>query len=320
MEWLEIAVSSPPAGVELVSEIFRELGAGGVVIEAPAVLHMYAARTHPEEWAVSPQALKQDRPVVKAYLPVDEGLDKRLEELFSALERLGLKPEADVSTRRTREEDWASTWKQYYKPLHVGKRIVVKPSWEDYRAADGELVIELDPGMAFGCGTHPTTSLCLKLLEKYIRGGERVYDVGTGSGILAIAAAALGAGRVVAVDLDPVACRVAAENVARNQVEGIVRVVQGNLLDNINDGAELVVANIIASVIISLAPDAAAVLVPGGSLIASGIIRQRADEVRDALEKAGLTPWEQLEEGEWTAIVAKKPRGIKITASGRGLW
>ncbi|VFU19654.1 ribosomal protein L11 methyltransferase (fragment) [anaerobic digester metagenome] len=183
---------------------------------------------------------------------------------------------------------------------------MVRPSWEDYRAVEGELVIELDPGMAFGCGTHPTTSLCLKLLENYIRGGERIYDVGTGSGILAVAAAALGAGRVVAVDLDPVACRAAAENVARNRVEGIVRVVQGNLLDNLNGGADLVVANIIAGVIISLAPDAAAALVPGGFLIASGIIRHRAEEVRDALEEAGLTPWEQLEEGEWTAIVAKK--------------
>ncbi len=306
MEWLEIAVSSPPAGVELVSEIFRELGAGGVVIEDPAVIHMYAARTHPEEWAVSPEAAKQEKPVVKAYLPVDDGLDRRLEELFSALNRLGLNPEAEVSTRTVREEDWASTWKQYYKPVHVGRRIVVKPSWEDYQAVDGELVIELDPGMAFGCGTHPTTSLCLKLLEKYIRGGERVYDVGTGSGILAVAAAALGAGRVVAVDLDPVACRAAAENVARNRMEGIVRVVQGNLLDNLNGGADLVVANIIAGVIISLAPDAAAALVPGGFLIASGIIRHRADEVRDALEEAGLTLREQLEEGEWTAIVAKK--------------
>lgn len=306
MEWLEIAVSSPPAGVELVSEIFRELGVGGVVIEDPAVIHMYAARTHPEEWAVSPEVAKQEKPVVKAYLPVDDGLDRRLEELFSALNRLGLNPEAEVSTRAVREEDWASTWKQYYKPVHVGRRIVVRPSWEDYRAVEGELVIELDPGMAFGCGTHPTTSLCLKLLENYIRGGERIYDVGTGSGILAVAAAALGAGRVVAVDLDPVACRAAAENVARNRVEGMVRVVQGNLLDNLNGGADLVVANIIAGVIISLAPDAAAALVPGGFLIASGIIRHRAEEVRDALEEAGLTPWEQLEEGEWTAIVAKK--------------
>ena len=303
MEWLEIAVSSPPAGVELVSEIFRELGVGGVVIEDPAVIHMYAARTHPEEWAVSPEVAKQEKPVVKAYLPVDDGLDRRLEELFSALNRLGLNPEAEVSTRAVRE-DWASTWKQYYKPVHVGRRIVVRPSWEEYRAVDGELVIELDPGMAFGCGTHPTTSLCLKLLENYIRGGERIYDVGTGSGILAVAAAALGAGRVVAVDLDPVACRAAAENVARNRVEGIVRVVQGNLLDNLNGGADLVV-QYHCQCDYSLAPDAAAALVPGDFLIASGIIRHRA-EVQDALEEAGLTPWEQLEEGEWTAIVAKK--------------
>ena len=304
MEWLEIAVSSPPAGVELVSEIFRELGVGGVVIEDPAVIHMYAART-PRGMGCFPGGGQTEKPVVKAYYLWMTAWTGGWKSFFRP-EPPGLKPEAEVSTRAVREEDWASTWKQYYKPVHVGRRIVVRPSWEDYRAVEGELVIELDPGMAFGCGTHPTTSLCLKLLENYIRGGERIYDVGTGSGILAVAAAALGAGRVVAVDLDPVACRAAAENVARNRVEGIVRVVQGNLLDNLNGGADLVVANIIAGVIISLAPDAAAALVPGGFLIASGIIRHRAEEVRDALEEAGLTPWEQLEEGEWTAIVAKK--------------
>lgn len=306
MEWLEIAVRIPFAGIELVSELFRELGAGGVVIEDPAVVLSYAARTHPEEWAVSPETLKQDSPVVKGYLPVEEGQNYKLEKLYAALNRLSLSPVPEVSIRKLLEEDWANTWKQYYKPVHVGRRIVIKPSWEHYRAVEDELIIELDPGMAFGCGSHPTTFLCLKLLEKYIRGGERVYDVGTGTGILAVAAAALGAGRVVAVDQDPCACRVAVENVDRNRAAGIVQVVQGNLLDEINGGAHLVVCNIIADVIIGLAPAAAAVLVPGGFLIASGIIRPRADEVGNALSMAGLDICERLEEGEWTALVAEK--------------
>ncbi|OPZ74952.1 MAG: Ribosomal protein L11 methyltransferase [Firmicutes bacterium ADurb.Bin456] len=237
---------------------------------------------------------------------MEGGLNHRLENFQAALGRLTLSPPPEVSTRKLLEEDWANTWKQYYKPVHAGQRIVIKPSWEQYRAADGELVIELDPGMAFGCGSHPTTSLCLKLLEKYIQGGERVYDVGTGTGILALAAAALGASRVVAVDQDPCACRVAVENVARNRVAGIVQVVQGNLLDKINGGAHLVVCNIISDVIISLAPAASAALIPGGFLIAAGIIRPRAGEVGNALAAAGLDIRERLEEGEWVALVAEK--------------
>lgn len=306
MEWLEISVRISPDGVELVSELFQELGAGGVIIEDPAVILQYAARTHPDEWAVSPETTKPDRPVVKGFLPVDSGLEKRLEKLASALSHLALSPKPEVVTRTVLEEDWANTWKQYYKPMHVGQRLVIKPSWEDYQAGKDELVLELDPGMAFGCGSHPTTSLCLKLLEKYICGGERVYDVGTGSGILAIAAAALGASRVVAVELDPVACRAAVENVERNRAGEKVRVVQGNLLDTVKDGADLVVSNIIASVIVSLAPDAAEALASGGLLITSGIIHPRAGEVRSALEAAGLAVCEQLEDGEWVAIVAKK--------------
>lgn len=296
---------TPPEGVVQVAEIFQEMGVGGVVIEDPAVILSYAARTHPDEWAVPPGAAEPGPPRVKGYLPVDHELEQRLNAFKSALGRLPLNPTPTVSTCTVAEEDWAGAWRAYYKPVRVGRRFLIKPSWEDYTPVEKELVIEIDPGMAFGCGTHPTTSLCLKLLEKYIQAGQTVYDVGTGSGILAIAAAKLGAGRIVAIDLDPLACRVAVENVKRNDLADKVQVMQGNLLDLIEDSAGLVVSNIIADVIMDFTPDAAAVLAPGGIFIASGIINHRAAEVRTAIEAAGLSIREQVEDGQWVALVAE---------------
>lgn len=303
MFWLEVSVQVPPAGVELVADIFQEMGTGGVVIEDPAVILRYAEATDPDEWGVGEQATG---PVVKGYLACGAGLTGSLEQLKTALGNLELTPAPEISTCRVAEEDWANCWKSYYKPVRVGKHLVVKPSWEDYPGDAGDLVIEMDPGMAFGCGTHSTTALCLKLLEKYVQGGETVYDIGTGSGILAIASKLLGARRVVAVDHDPVACRAAQANVERNRVTEFVKVMQGDLLSNIHEKAGLVVANIIASVITSLAPDVSKTLLPGGKFIASGIIGEKGPAVIDAMKSAGLSVIEQLEDGGWVALVALK--------------
>ncbi|MFX4263381.1 50S ribosomal protein L11 methyltransferase [Pelotomaculum propionicicum] len=306
MEWLEIAVRTPADGVEPVSEIFIEMGAGGVVIEDPALILQYERKTHPDEWAVSEQPEENGLSLVKAYLPLEDGWPGRVEEIRSLVSQLGLAPMPEIATRAVAEEDWAEAWKKYYKTVRVGRRLVIKPSWEEYQPLEGDLVIEMDPGMAFGCGTHATTALCLTLLEKYVRTGITVYDIGTGSGILAVAAARLGAGRVYAVDLDPVACKTAAENVERNNAGGVVSVRQGNLAELLENGADLVVANIIADVIAGFAPQAAAILKPGGVFIASGIIREKADMVRRALEAAGLSVCEDLEDGLWIALVARK--------------
>ncbi|NLI12989.1 50S ribosomal protein L11 methyltransferase [Pelotomaculum propionicicum] len=305
MKWLEISVRTPVEGVERVSEILLEIGTGGVAIEDPAVILEYAARTQPEEWGV-PEPAADGLPLVKGYLPLEEGLVRRVAELVESLDLLALSPAPEVSTREVMDEDWSNSWKAYYKPVQVGRRLVVKPSWEEYHARGWELVIEIDPGMAFGCGTHATTSLCLGLLEKYIRPGMTVYDIGTGSGILAVAAALLGAGQVTAVDIDPVACRTAGENIERNGVADRVGVVQGDLMNLLGAGADLIVANIIASVITGLAPQAAGALAPGGIFVASGIIRERAEEVVAAFTGAGLTVEEQLAEGPWVALAGKK--------------
>lgn len=306
MEWLEIAVRTPAEGVEPVSDIFIELGTGGVVIEDPALILQYRRDTHPDEWAVPDQAAENSLNLVKGYLPVQDDLPRRVEEIKSLVSQLDLEPRPEILTHVVAEEDWAVAWKKFYKTSRVGRRLVIKPSWEEYQPRAGDLVIEMDPGMAFGCGTHATTSLCLKLLEKYIKPGVSVYDIGTGSGILAVAAAMLGAGRVLAVDIDPVACKTAAENAARNNVGETVSVRQGNLAELLESGADIVVANIIADVIAGFAPQAAATLKPSGTFIASGIIRDKAEMVRSALAAAGLSVCETLEDGLWVALVSQK--------------
>lgn len=305
MKWLEITVRTTPEGLEAVSEIFVDLGAGGVVIEDPALIYQLAMQRGPEEVAPQPTAAPPDLPSVKAYLPVETGLEKRVEQLRSALSALQLQPAPEMYSRELEDADWANNWKKYYHITPVGEKLVVKPSWENYVPGSGEIVLEMDPGMAFGCGTHPSTVLCLKLLEETIRGGETVYDVGAGSGILAVAAARLGASSVLAVDMDAVAVRVARENVDLNGVAGTVRVVEGNLLDSVSQPADIIVANIVADVIMLLAPTAASLLKDGGLFISSGIYQGREDEVRAALEANGFTVLDSRRDGEWTAFLTR---------------
>jgi len=306
LNWVEVSVLVQAELAELVANLFEELGAGGVVIEDPAVFVRAANRIHPEEWAVTPCTVPEGKVVIKSYFPLDGAFDGRLHFLQESLSRLPSDGPPQIGTRVLAESDWANAWRAYYKTIHIGEKMVIKPAWLDYRAGTGEVVIEMDPGMAFGCGSHPTTALCLKLIEKYLHGGELVYDVGTGSGILSVAAAKLGAARVVAVDADTQAVRAAQENAERNGVAGQVIVVQGNLLEPAEKTAALVVANIIADVIIAMAPATAAVLEEGGTFISSGIIAFRSEDVSVALAGAGFVVLEQVQEGEWVAFAAKK--------------
>jgi ribosomal protein L11 methyltransferase len=243
---------------------------------------------------------------VIGYLPVDDRLEGTLLRLREALHALpaagiaGVPP--DISVRFVEEADWANAWKQYFKPQRVGERLVVKPTWEAWDAGADEVVIQIDPGMAFGTGLHATTRLCLRALESRVVPGAEVADVGTGSGILAVAAALLGAARVTAVDIDPLAVRIARENAAVNRVEDVVTVTESA---SPPPGAfGIVVANILADVILSMAPALRDALRPDGLLIASGIIDTRADDVRRGLTAAGLLVTETRAEGEWAAILA----------------
>ncbi len=323
MNWLELSVEVDSEAVEAVAEVLARYGYNGGVVVEPA----WTPGGEGPEFSYD-----TTRPsVLRTYLPLDGQAEETRQRIEQALWHLGqMRPIGPLQTRALQEEDWANAWKQHYTVLRVGERIVIVPSWLDYQPAPAEVVLHLDPGMAFGTGLHPTTRLCLRLLEDYTRPGQQVLDLGTGSGILAIAAAHLGASRVLALDNDPVAVAVAAENVARNGVCDRVTVAEGSLGAGARMGHwlsggtgppeaaapgdaapgvgrfDLIVANLIARVLMILAADLAAALAPGGVLISSGILETRTAEVEAAFASAGLRLLERHAEGEWVALVHRR--------------
>jgi ribosomal protein L11 methyltransferase len=242
---------------------------------------------------------------VTGYLPVDDRLENTLLALRAAIkESPDLRGKRDLTIRFVQEEDWANAWKQYFKPQRIGRRIVIKPTWESFTPEPDDLIVQIDPGMAFGTGLHATTRLCLRALEDTVTVGASVADVGTGSGILAIAAILLGASSVFATDNDPLAVRVARENVAVNAVQDVVTVEESSLPPV--GPCDIVVANILADVIISMATELLSATKSGGTLIVSGIIENKADAVRKVLLATGFTLIETRVDGEWVAVLAQK--------------
>jgi len=301
--WLELSIAVDQEAGEEVAALFARYGyQGGVVVE-PSWLSTEEGDAGGTDHLYD---LDSTRPVtVRTYLPADGQAAEIQQHLATALWHLGqMRPVGQLQTRTLVEEDWAHNWKQYYQVQRIGQRIVIVPSWLEYAPQPADLILKLDPGMAFGTGLHPTTRLCLRLLEQHVLPGQQILDLGTGSGILAIAAAKLNEVKVEAFDLDAIAVAVASENVVLNQVADQVQVVQGGL--ETNQKYDLVVANIIASVLINLAPALAQVLNPGGTLLSSGIILARETEVTLALAAAGLEYRERHQEGEWVALVHSK--------------
>lgn len=285
MRWAEIRVETDETSEDAVANILIEEGCAGTV-------------------SISANGTRS----VSGYLPVDDLIESRLE---AVRERIRLLPELGVGLPSTElqinwveDRDWEESYRAFFKPTRVG-RIVVSPSWENPDLQEGDIVVWIDPGMAFGTGYHETTRLCLTALQNIIRGGETVLDVGTGTGILAIASARLGAGYVVGIDIDPVAVQVACENVVRNDLTQKVAVLAGDSPRVFSGVADVVVANIVPDVIISMSEDLAAKLKPDGVLITSGIVRERLEDVRKALESVEMEVDEVLEENGWVAIVSR---------------
>ncbi len=281
MRWLEIVITVPAESHEAVAEICRQAGSQGVRLEAEGVV---------------------------AYLPITGETEERtrfLRERLSHLPEWGLPAVQKVEEREVDEAEWAESWKRFFHVQHVGRRVVIKPSWQEYEPQEGEVVVELDPGMAFGTGQHASTQLCIEFLEELVQEGATVVDVGTGSGILAIVAAKLGAGQVWAGDNDPVAVLTAQRNVARNGVDGVVSV---HLAEGCEGAPEcdLLVANITAEVIEGLLPDFARCVRRGGFLVVSGIVKERSERIRMLLSRA---PWCEVtmrEQGEWCAFCVRR--------------
>ena len=305
--WLELSVEADVEAVEAVSEILGRAAPGGVVVE-PAfdlVEEGLGARVDPTRPAT-----------VRAYLPARDPAAAEAEaasiaDALGHLQAFGLRPIGELRTRVVHEADWANAWKAYFPVLRVGRRLVIRPTWRRHKAVADELVLALDPGMAFGTGLHPTTRLCLAMLEAVADRGEalesaRVLDVGCGSGILAIAAIRLGAARAVGVDIDPIAIEATAANAKRNGIARRIRARVGSLPSG-DPPFEVVVANLIASVLVPLAGPLHDELRPGGVLVASGIFIDREAEVRAAFETAGLVVDGRLDEGDWVALEAHRP-------------
>ena len=243
---------------------------------------------------------------VSVYLPADSGVADTLSFIKERLTTLNI--DGKISVSGVCEEDWANSWKAYYKPIEIGERIVIVPAWEKYDAPEDKLVVRMDPGMAFGTGSHETTRLVIGLLEKYIKEGQRVLDVGCGSGILAICAAKLGAKECKAYDIDPVAVKVARENISDSGLDNVTCDVSDLLrgVDKKGGAYDVICANIVADIIIRMTPDVGELMNENSVILASGIICERADDVISCFDQNGFAVVDKAEENGWCALVVKK--------------
>jgi ribosomal protein L11 methyltransferase len=311
MKWTEISIHTTHEAVEAISNILHEAGAGGVVIEDPFELTKERDTSYGEIYQLNPDDYPEEGVIIKAYLPVNSFLGETIEEIKQAINNLMLYDidlgKNSITISEVNEEEWATAWKKYYNPVKISEKFTIVPTWETYEpVSSDELIIELDPGMAFGTGTHPTTVMCIQALEKTVKKDDTVIDVGAGSGILSIAAAMLGAKEVRALDLDPIAVDSAKLNVKLNKVQHIVTVSQNNLLDRIEGPADVIVANILAEIILRFVDDAYRLLNHGGRFITSGIIQTKKQEVKEGLIRAGFTIEETLTMEDWVAFIARK--------------
>lgn len=312
MNWTEVQIKTVSKFEDLVSTILYDVGAAGLAIEDPRdIIELEQSEI---DWDfIDPGLIKleEDQIIIKAYFPESEDLQDIIDSIKNEINTNPMLKgeESNITLNLLNDSDWAENWKKYYKPFKIGENILIKPSWEDVEIEDGNILIELDPGMAFGTGTHETTWMCTEALEKYIKPGDVVYDIGCGSGILSIASVKLGARKVVGVDLDPVCVKTSKENAKINNVEDFIDIREGDLLEVVNDKADLIVSNIIAEVIAGMTGNLKKYLIDDGIFIASGIIIEKIPLVEDALKENGFEILDTIQKNEWALIVSKNTIG-----------
>lgn len=311
MIYNEVKIYTNAFGVEiLTARLMNDLDITALSVEDPDEIANIENKTFGYEWDyIDEKAYPEDdeHKVIIYFDDSEESADliAKVRELVEELKKgesfLG---RLHVEVKSEDDSLWADRWKEYFRPAKVTEKIVIKPSWEEYEAADGELILEIDPGRAFGTGTHETTSGCLELMEKYMKQGDRVLDVGCGSGILSIGAALLGSSCVYAIDIDPVAVEVTKENVALNGFSDIVRTEEGDLTKGVDFKADIVAANLMADLVKVLTKDVAVHLEKDGVYISSGILLEKEDDVKQTLDECGFKVIDVIRKGEWCAIAA----------------
>lgn len=319
MNYIETKIYTSEIGIEMVLNALSEIGIDNAVIEDPSDVEDLMDKKNSYDWDyVDASVMEQihEEPTVIIYGEDTEEGENQVEQIKLAIEKLKEQKDdivADVDLGRlvvesivASDEEWKDNWKEFFKPSKITDRIVVKPTWETYeKQSEDELIIEIDPGMAFGTGTHETTTLCVKLLEKYTETTDAVLDVGCGSGILSIAAGLLGIKNILGIDIDPIAVEVSKENVELNHLSDVVAVQYGDLTKGIDFKADVVVANLMADLVMMLAEDVAKHLTGKSIFISSGILVEKQQMVSESIEKNGFKILEVLEQGDWCAIAAQ---------------
>ena len=303
MEWTDIRLTVAKADADNAEAVATMIAEGGIYIEDYSDIEQQVAEiAHVDLIEQELLDKPRDQVIIHMYLEPGASPVETLALIAARMEAAGIPYTAE--TEGVEQEDWQNGWKKYYHAMDIGDRLAIVPGWEDHQT--DRIKIIMDPGMAFGTGTHETTSLCLETLDSLVKGGERVLDIGTGSGILAIAALKLGAASAEGVDIDPVAVRTAGENAALNGVADKLTVLVGDLSDKASGKYDIITANIVANAIMSLAPAVPGLMADNGVFIASGIIDSRKDEVLAALKAAGLAVQEVKEKRGWECILCKK--------------
>lgn len=311
MKWIEVVVKTSQENEDIVSDVLYQAGAQGLAIEDPN--DILELSQNQEEWDFFDINISEEdlgNIIIKAYYSESSDIKSIIDFIREKIENNSQKGEGKsygkIVLNKVDEKDWSESWKKYYKPKRIGKRIIIKPSWEDFKCNANDLIVELDPGMAFGTGTHETTIMCTEAIESYMKPGDKVYDVGCGSGILSIVAAELGASKVLGIDMDPNSVRISKENIIRNGVDDTVDILEGNLLDLISEKANVIVSNIIAEIIVGMSLDIKEKLTDNGIFIASGIILDKIDLVKNALLSHDFKIIETKIMNEWACIVASR--------------
>ncbi|MDP6714013.1 MAG: 50S ribosomal protein L11 methyltransferase [SAR202 cluster bacterium] len=297
MKWIELTVDVPPEYAEPMSEIFHRYGHGGVAIEQEA-------GHNPDEGESPPIP---DFVTVKTYLPIDNTTERRRNQIDVGVRLVAhLATISPLRKQYVEEEDWQNAWKEHFDPLRIGQHLVICPTWREVEITESDILIHLDPGMAFGTGHHPTTRTCMEILERETRPGDRILDVGCGSGILSVVAVKMGAASALGLEIDPVAARAGEENVRINGIEDKVQIVQGTLPSPLAEaqGFDIVAANISAKVVTNLAPHLIDTVAIGGKLIAGGIIEPHVEGVTKALNAVGASVDQAFVDGDWVTLLA----------------